>query len=280
MPPSPHEPSPSRHVLQIHHGDEGRLAALVLGARAALAAGELVVLVSDRPEQDEAVLRRALDENGDPPPGARLRTCTPDQLRSPAEVRRFVAAAADEGYAGVRLLRPAPVPSEAVADYRDRERTLDQLGHELPLTTVCCYDARAATPDGLHAAVTAHRRVVETCLTLVTEPGTGGEVAISLAGDVDLSNVALLGWAVRAALTSPPGADERPEADVDRLVVDASGLQVLSAAGFRALVESTAPLREAGGEVRLVETSPVVRRVVEILAAPPVTGLVVEGRRS
>ncbi len=75
-------------------------------------------------------------------------------------------------------------------------------------------------------------------------------VCVRVAGVVDVATVA----AFRAALWAAPA---RPE-----LRVDLSELLMLSAAGVRALIAARLRVRAQGGELVLVDPSPVVERVL------------------
>ncbi|MBQ0901184.1 STAS domain-containing protein [Micromonospora sp. U21] len=75
-------------------------------------------------------------------------------------------------------------------------------------------------------------------------------VLVRVAGEVDIATVA----AFRSALWSAPA---RPA-----LQVDLSELQLLSAAGVRALLAAHLRVRARGGELVLVDPTPVVTRVL------------------
>ncbi|MET8094192.1 STAS domain-containing protein [Micromonospora sp. NPDC005220] len=77
-------------------------------------------------------------------------------------------------------------------------------------------------------------------------------VLMRVAGEVDIATVA----ALRSALWSAPA---RPV-----LQLELSGLRLLSAAGVRALLAAHLRVRARGGELVLVDPSPVVARVLRV----------------
>ncbi|MEU4555640.1 STAS domain-containing protein [Micromonospora violae] len=77
-------------------------------------------------------------------------------------------------------------------------------------------------------------------------------VLMRVAGEVDIATVA----ALRSALWSAPA---RPV-----LQLDVAGLRLLSAAGVRALLAAHLRVRARGGELVLVDPSPVVARVLRV----------------
>lgn len=77
-------------------------------------------------------------------------------------------------------------------------------------------------------------------------------VLVRVAGEVDIATVA----AFRSALWSAPA---RPV-----LQLDMSGLRLLSAAGVRTLLAAHLRVRACGGELVVVDPSPVVARVLRV----------------
>lgn len=78
----------------------------------------------------------------------------------------------------------------------------------------------------------------------------GGETTITVAGDLDMSNVSALERAVGAATGAPP----------QRLVFDLAGLRFMDSAGIAVLLSAA----ERVPSVRLRSPSPAVCRVIEM----------------
>ncbi len=78
----------------------------------------------------------------------------------------------------------------------------------------------------------------------------GGETTITVAGDLDMSNVSALERAVAAATGEPP----------QRLVFDLAALRFMDSAGIAVLLSAA----ERVPNVRLHAPSPAVRRVIEM----------------
>ncbi|MCA1655305.1 MAG: anti-sigma factor antagonist [Pseudonocardiaceae bacterium] len=88
-------------------------------------------------------------------------------------------------------------------------------------------------------------------LDLHTRTMAGGAAVVSVAGEIDLANVADLRAALAAALA---------DSGVQLLVCDLGRVSFLACSGLSALLDAKAALAERGGWIRLVATDPAVLR--------------------
>jgi anti-anti-sigma factor len=86
----------------------------------------------------------------------------------------------------------------------------------------------------------------------LTVQATGGRVRVTVRGELDLGTVDVLVDAVA------------PHARSTVLELDVGGVTFLDAAGIGALVRCQHAVRAQGGRLRLVDVSPVVRRVIDL----------------
>ena len=94
----------------------------------------------------------------------------------------------------------------------------------------------------------------ETTVLSISAVSTDGAAVVRLAGELDLNTAALAEQAIADELR--PGARN--------LIVDLRGLEFCDAAGLRVFVRARSRAHAAGGRLRLVHPTRMVRRVLEV----------------
>jgi anti-anti-sigma regulatory factor len=249
--------APGDHVCTVVDGTEqlaGRVAAWV---GEGLAAGERVVCVV-RPDDDRHARwltaagidwASAVDDGRLVlfPPNAAYGTFDDD--RRLAQLATFIEQSLADGYPAVRMASEATVAVEAFPDLAGvlaYEEGFEALCHRYPVSGLCIYDRTAFEAD-LPAITQAHPRGV-------ADDSFHGRVegnCIRLSGELDLSNLDLLG----ALLTTPC-----PSPEID---IDVRGVTFIDVAATGALVEA-ARRWAPSARTRIVHPSRQLRTIVSV----------------
>ncbi|HYJ75003.1 MAG TPA: STAS domain-containing protein [Kineosporiaceae bacterium] len=182
-------------------------------------------------------------------------------LAEPARLGEHLERALDAGYRGLRLC--VEIPPAAPELCADVAGSAEQVGGPGRVSLLCRHD-RAARDGRLPALVAAHPHGLRTA-NLTTRPVGDG---LALAGEVDISNVDLLGAALEHVTHSP-----RPT-----LWLDLTDLRFMDVAGCRELASSTRGFRNNGGTVLLVDPLPPVAHVLRVLGVDQLRGMEILGR--
>jgi anti-anti-sigma factor len=151
----------------------------------------------------------------------------------------------------------------SATEHADIEWATDEMCQTRPVSILCQYPA-SLTPATLQTVCAMHGGWVRESL-FHTFSIAGG---IALAGEVDVSNEAVL----RSSLAAACGTTE-----VGPFVVDLGRLTFLDVAGTRSLLAGTAAHRGTGGSVLLRAARPPVERIVRLLGVDREPGCVLEG---
>lgn len=190
-----------------------------------------------------------------------------DADRVKGSLRAETAAAVASGYAGLRVagemtwaLRGAP-GSDRLPAY---ERNVDDLFADGRLTAMCQYDRRGF-PAALLADAVAPHRVIGSAPWSDTPggfvlDGAGDDGVLRLAGDVDVSDAALLQACLEHAAAEAP------------IELDLSAVRFVDVAALGAIV-SAAARTGPGREVCLRGVQPLVRRVLALMGWDDTSGL-------
>lgn len=263
----------SGHVLVLHRSPEERAALVGEWLRGGLLGAERVIYphgplplevlhssstgTGRGPEPD---VGRALEDG-------RLLVLTPGDYYAAGRARTLVRQAFADGFPGVRMLGDAQVALEHVgeAGYVDFELELERLCSRRAVSATCLYDEDATPRRLLLDNLTVHADGLRADVLSVTDR----DRTVRLAGEADATNAELL----TAVLD---GASRRVPGDAV-LTLDLQDLRFCDAAGVRALVVGTWPLRRRGGRVALVDVSGSVRRALSILSIGSQPGFLLDG---
>lgn len=183
-------------------------------------------------------------------------------------MERAIDNALAAGYPTVRWSGEAETAWGVIARaaHADVEWATDELCHRRPVSILCQYSA-GMTQATLQTVCAMHGDGVRESL-LHTSPLPGG---IAVAGEVDVSNEAILRSSLMAARSAGVGRGS--------LVVDLRGLDFLDVAGAKALLAATSAHRSNGGQVLLRAAQPHVDRILRLLGVHRAPGSVLEGAR-
>jgi anti-anti-sigma factor len=182
-------------------------------------------------------------------------------LAAPARLGEHLERALDDGYRGLRL--SLEIPAAAPSLCADVAGSARQVGGAGRISLLCRHD-RGTRRRHLPALVAAHPDGLRTA-NLTTRPVGEG---LALAGEVDISNVELLGAALEQAARG-----SRPT-----LWLDLTDLRFMDVAGCRELASSTRGFRNNGGTVLLVDPLPPVAHVLRLLGVDQLRGMEILGR--
>jgi anti-anti-sigma factor len=187
---------------------------------------------------------------------------------SAAFMERAIDDALAAGYPTVRWSGEAETAWGVIsrAAHADLEWATDELCHRSPVSVLCQYSA-GMTQATLQTVCAMHGDGVRESL-LHTSPLPGG---IAIAGEVDVSNEAILRSSLLAARSAGVGRG--------LFVVDLRRLDFLDVAGARALLAATSAHRSNGGKVLLRAAQPQVDRILRLLGLHQAPGSVLEGAR-
>jgi anti-anti-sigma factor len=257
--------------MLVHSDEQQRRAGVVDWVRRGLELGAKILYTepADEPaeralvnvlEQHELYVDRAVDRG-------QLQVVPADDVTySTTWQVGTIDAALAAGYPTVRWSAEAETAWMIMSptEHADIEWATDQLCRCRPVSILCQYPS-SLTLATMQTVCAMHGcRVRESLLHTFSIPG-----GIALAGEVDVSNEAIL----RSSLTAACGAAEVGHRSV---VVDLSRLTFLDVAGARALLTGTAAHRENGGSVLLLAARPPVRRILRLLGVDREPGCIVE----
>jgi anti-anti-sigma factor len=213
------------------------------------ASGTLLVLLTSQQFDTELATR-----------DGRLLQVPMETLYSPRAPELITARAQADGFAAVRV---ASLATDAMGLLGREflvafEGELAQASRGGPFSALCQYDPLSAGEwltkvSGLHPLSGSGS-------PFFAIPGDG---AIMLFGEVDATNSEAMDQAI----------EEATRLATDELRVDLAGVELLSAAGCRAILHGTRDFRDRGGRVVLVGQRSVVRRVLELLQVGRVSGV-------
>ncbi|GAA4676998.1 hypothetical protein GCM10023215_06850 [Pseudonocardia yuanmonensis] len=126
------------------------------------------------------------------------------------------------------------------------ERDLTELAATNPLTVLCRYDISVETAPVLHRLIGLHTALEDITFAARRDPG-----ALTVSGEIDISNAARLGAVLRAAI------------EEGIRIVDLGELRLLGAAGAHVLLEAL-PLLRAGQTLTLHRPHDLVRQILDI----------------
>lgn len=186
---------------------------------------------------------------------------------SPQAPARITATAQADGFSAVRVATQASAAMvhlgrEQLIAY---EGELAQACETKTFSALCQYDPMSAG-EWLSEVSSLHQLTGE-CTPYFAVPGKG---TVMLFGEIDFTNSDLMARSLREAT---PAAD-------DQLRVDLDGVQLMSAAGCRAILEGTDEFRARGGEVVLLAQRPLVERVLHLMRLDSARGVTITNETS
>lgn len=259
------------HLLLVHSSEQQRRAGVVDWVRRGLELGAKILYTEpvDAPAERSliSVLKEhELDVDGAVDRGQLQVIPAGDVAYSTTWQASTIDAALAAGYPTVRWSAEAETAWGVMcpAEHAEIEWATDELCQSRPVSILCQYST-SLTPATLQTVCAMHgSRVRESLLHTFSIPG-----GIALAGEVDVSNVAIL----HSSLTAACGATEVGHRAV---VVDLGRLTFLDVAGSTALLTGTAAHRGNGGSVLLVAIQPPVDRLLHLLGVDREPGFIVE----
>lgn len=258
------------HVLLLYATEQQRRAGISAWVRRGLEIDAKIVFVESPDEPVErSLLQVLLDEGIDATPAVgrgQLTVVGPGVGLDADWQAQLVDEGLAAGYPTVRLGGEAGTSWTVMSasEHADAERAADQLCLAQPASILCQYSS-SLPASVLERACSMHASGVREA-TLQIVPIRDG---VAVAGEIDVSNLAVL----RSALAAAGAADRHGS-----FVVDLSGLEFLDVAGARTLVTGTAPVRGRGTEVRIRAAAPHVDRLLSQLGVGDIDGLVLEDR--
>jgi anti-anti-sigma factor len=164
-----------------------------------------------------------------------------------------------EGFRKVRLIAGASSAWSVLTPgaYLDYERAADLLCRTRAVSALCLCDDPGAGGRQLQDLVATHSAGI-----LRRTADTGSQSVLALVGEVDLSNGGLVAAALSVAARALPGV----------FPIDLSQLELLAAAGVRALLSGTGQFRDAGGRVLLLHPAAAVSEVLDVTGIARVQG--------
>jgi anti-anti-sigma factor len=245
------------HLLLLHGSESERLSGLVAWVRHGLERDEKVIYTEAATELSERSMSVVLQQHGIDVAAAtargRLTRLPLARFYPPGGQAEIVERALAEGFRAVRMVSEASAVLAVVPEgaHTAIERGTDELCRTHPVSALCQYDEAATTGARLCQITAVHADGVRQ-RQLGTAPTTGG---LALAGEVDMSNDALLTSALAAATGRADGT----------LRLDLSRVRFLGAGGCRALVQAVQEFRERGGTLLLVAPQPQVEQILRIV---------------
>lgn len=262
------------HLLLVHNGEQQRRAGLAAWVRRGLELGAKILYFEPVDEPAGRTLMGVLRDHeirADAAVGRGQLQVLPanGEAYTQASMASFVDEALAAGYPTVRWSAEAETAWSVMSRtaHADLEWSTDELCHTRPVSILCQYPA-ALSQATLQAVCAMHRAGVRESL-LHTSPVPGG---IALAGEVDVSNEAILRSSLLAACCGT-------QTDRGTFVVDLSRLDFLDVAGAKALVSATSAHRMTGGKVLLRAAQPSVYQLLRLLGIERAHGFVFKGPR-
>ncbi|MEV4641716.1 STAS domain-containing protein [Actinoplanes sp. NPDC049548] len=237
------------HFMLLHGRDPAWLGDWV---RHALQAGEKV-FYPVHPEGSGPPLLEVLDRRGVDVTAATahgdLQAMPSTQYCRPGALALAVRDALQHGYPSVRVLAGIGVPLSPEA-YAACEGILNDLCGRYPAIVLCPYLEEELTDEQIRRFTAWHPRTLHQSLDLRRRDRT-----VVLTGQIDYSNERLLRAVLHTAAAATPSA----------LYLDVSAIALISAAGWRVLVQSSLHLRERGARLILISPRPALARMIKLL---------------
>jgi anti-anti-sigma factor len=257
----------------LHDSEFERQAAVVAWVRDGLGRGEKVIYTETGRGTDAESFVGALDDKRvDAEPAladGRLAVLPSSEFyRSEGQVEAVRRALAD-GHPAVRIAADAAAARAALSEpeYTRFEKFVQLLCQTHPVSALCQYSRHGystlARPDAeLRYVVEAHPGGVRDRLVeLVAEPGR-----LALAGEIDISNEAMVMSAVGAAAN----------ASLETLELDMAEVRFISVSGWRAIAAGTDRFRARGGRVRLTGSQRAVARSLRMCGLDRLPGILID----
>ena len=248
------------HLVLVHSSEHQRRAGLASWVRRGLQLGAKILYtepVDELPERSLMGVLRASEVCVDAAVERGQLEVLPadDEAYSEAFQTRAIDDALAAGYPTVRWSAEAETAWGVMSRsaHADVEWSTDELCRQRPVSILCQYPAGLTQPT-MQTVCAMHTSGVRESL-LETSPIPGG---IALAGEVDVSNEAIL----RSSLMA---AGSATEAGRGCFVVDLTRLGFLDVAGAKALLTATTAHRMNGGRVLLRAVQPPVERILRLL---------------
>jgi anti-anti-sigma factor len=262
------------HLLLVHNGEQQRRAGLAAWIRRGLELGAKILYFEPVDAPAERTLLGVLRDHEIHVDAAvdrgQLQVLPAD---GEALSAGFFSSSVDEalaaGYPTVRWSGEAETALSVMSRpaHADLEWSTDELCHTRPVSILCQYPANLSQAT-LQTLCAMHRGGVRESL-LHTSPVPGG---VALAGEVDVSNEAILRSSLLAACSAT-------QTDRGTFVVDLDHLDFLDVAGAKALVSATSAHRMTGGKVLLRAAQPSVHQLLRLLGLERAHGFVFKGPR-
>lgn len=241
------------HLLLLHQTESERRAGLAAWVRRGLDRDEKVICVESEDEPPQRSVLAVLREHGIDGEAAvaeqRLQVVpVPDFY--PSGYRSMVDSALSDGFGAVRISTEAKAVLNRldVDTYARIERDVDRLSRTHSVSALCQCDDTSIPEGWLPQTIALHSGGMRSWQLHTTGDGAG----VSLAGEINASNDALLAKVLSAATS---GSDET-------LRLDLSRVPFLSVSGARAVMRGTQQFRDRGGHVLVLSPQPMVRRVL------------------
>ena len=262
------------HLLLVHNSEQQRRAGLAAWVRRGLELGAKILYLEPVEAPVERSFMAVLEDHEirvDAAVGrGQLQVLLADDGAFSADFwASTVDEALDAGYPTVRWSGEAETAWRVMSRpaHAELEWSTDELCHARPVSILCQYPA-ALSQATLQTVCAMHRAGVREALLHISPVPDG----IALAGEVDISNEAILRSSLMAACSSAQSGRRT-------LVVDLSRLDFLDVAGAKALVNGTSAHRMNGDKVLLRAAQPSVDQLLHLLGIDRAHGFILKGSR-
>lgn len=261
------------HLLLVHDSERQRRAGVSAWVRRGLELGAKIFYIERADEPVERSLMgvlRADEIRADVVVGRGQLEIVPagDEAYSQEFLTQAIHDGLAAGYPTVRLSGEADTAWSVMspAAHADVEWATDDLCQRLPVSILCQYSA-GMTQATMQTVCAMHTGGVRETL-LHTSPLPGG---IALAGEVDVSNEAIMRSSLMAARSAGIGRGA--------FVVDLRELDFLDVSGAKALLAATSAHRSNDGKILLRAARPQVDRILRLLDVHRAPGILLEEAR-
>ncbi|GAA2868844.1 hypothetical protein GCM10010472_27730 [Pseudonocardia halophobica] len=180
--------------------------------------------------------------------------CHAETAGQPAALRSWhlalIEQARDAGHRGVAIVCDGTALRTITPDpaaMLEHELDLTRLAASNPLTVLCYYDTSTETPTTLQQVVGAHTALDDIGFAARRDPE-----ALTISGEIDISNADRFGAVLRAAI------------DHGTRTVEISEVRHLAAAGCHVVLDALPRLRAAGQTLVLLRPGDSVRQILDI----------------
>lgn len=275
------------HLLLLHRDEPERRAAVAAWVRRGLELGEKIYYCepATRAPQRQLVnlLAAACPQATAAASSGQLQVLPPAEFYPPGGQLPLIRRGLAQGYPGIRLAAEFAdaLTVQTVEHHNTIERAFEETGRSYPVSALCQHRTGTLAGPRLDEVVAMHLDGIRERLLHSGRAATDDDAALTLTGEIDLSNADLLASALRAITTSDrpssshhPTASHHPTTSHRPAVrIDLSELSYIDARGVGALARATSAYRARGGRLVLLANGRCERilRLLDVQELPNVT---------